>query len=179
MRTKAEQKLLDKVINTTWYRGQPKGHLDTKWRHLFFTSQRHGGLTYARNRNGEILRVRIKPFIGEEGKVFFGSLPDLADALNLKKKYYKLEIKDKFRESEALVEGTAIKRGLQLQIIDSEQIAVFDPKIMDIKSVLPYKPKITTTAHKRGIDTPPIGEKVQLRRKPTLRITPPRPKLRR
>lgn len=179
MRTKAEQKLLNKVINTTWYRGQPRGFLKTKWRRLFFTSGRQGALTYAKNRRGEIIRVKINPQVKDD-KVFFGSLPDLATALGLREQYYKLELKDKTLESEALVEGEAIKRGLKLQIVDSEQIVVFSPKIMEVKSILPYKPKITTTAYeKRGADTPPISKRPFFGRKGTPRITPKTPRLRR
>ncbi len=168
-RTKTQGKLLDKVIGTTWYRGQPRGFLETKWRRLFFTSNRGGALTYAKNRRGEIVRARIIPQAIDE-KVFFGSLPDLAKALGLEKQYYKLELEDKFRESEALVEGEAIKRGLKLQIIDSEQVAVFSPEVIDIKKVTPFKPRITTSAI--------IEKPTRLSSSKSPKITPKIPKLR-
>lgn len=169
-RTKGEQKLLDKVIGTTWYRGQPRGFLKTKWKRLFLTSERRGALTYAKSRRGEIIRVKINPQVKDD-KVFFGSLPDLARALGLREQYYKLEIADKSRESEALVEGEAIKRGLKLQIVDSEQIVIFHPDVMVIKSIKPYRPRITTPA---VTERPP-----RLSGRGTPRITPKRPKLRR
>jgi len=122
-----------RIKNLTWYRGALREEDITKKFPSFWTSGYSGALTYARNRNGKLLRAKITP----EKPCAYGGEYAIAEALGkgFYKKYIDLQVKDKVYDAEQLVMGELKKRGFDVFVVDCNQIAVLDPKIIEVVGV--------------------------------------------
>jgi len=120
-------------MRKSWYRGtSPKENpLRKHW--TYWTPTRHYAENIAYRKNGTLFRMQIAE-IPDPKQVFYGGDVGVLRKFHLMRKYRKLIRQNKDRQAENLAHKELRKRGYRARVIDKDQIIIYDPKLINIKS---------------------------------------------